>query len=252
MVEPTFAQRLSVAAHRGLDHANPLPAQALHELVEWVVAQSPKRVLDVGCGGGSTAIELAARGQTEVIGLDTNPAALDQASRRAEGRQLRGTLRWHFGGLPTLESASAFDVLWCMGSSQAFGGPWETLRQAHEWLRPDGLMVLGELEWRNKPTPEFLDALGMHAADLWCSADAEACLAREGWRIERRVAADADAMQHYEHAVERGRLMFAEEIEASDPAGASRVRAQVKGWRELIHTHGAGWTFSAYGLRRSS
>lgn len=246
----TFAQRLSAAAHQGLKHANPLPAEALEDLVARVARPGVQRVLDVGCGAGATAVALAQAAPIAVLGLDLNPDFIAQARARSEGLPLQGAVEWRLGDLTAVADEPPFDALWCMGSSQAFGGPLDLLREAHARVRPGGSLIVGELEWVGEPAAAFLSDLGLSAADLWLDAAVPDVFVRHGWQMDHRVVASASAMAAYEAAVEAGRLAFADRVSQSEPDGAARVRAQVAGWRELMARHGSGWQFAAHILRR--
>lgn len=250
MVLASFSQRLSAAAHRELAQANPLPAVALEELISAVLAAGGARVLDVGCGAGAAALELATRAPLDVVGLDLNPDFLAQARQRGAGRLLQGRVRWLQVDLNAVQPDAPFDGLWCMGASQAFGGPRATLAQAGAWLAPGGWMVLGDLEWAGAPSQDFLNALGMTADDLWSEAETPAVWAAQGWEAVCRRVASREALQAYEAAVEAGRLAFAQAIAHEDPEGADRVRAQVTGWRQLMAAHGQEWQFAAQLLRK--
>lgn len=64
------------------------PQPALAELVGWCVGD----VLDAGCGTGELALAVAARGH-RVLGVDSAPAAIAMAERKATERGLSATFR---------------------------------------------------------------------------------------------------------------------------------------------------------------
>ena len=69
------------------------------------------RVLDAGCGTGTMAVELAARG-ADVVAADISPALIDIARRRApEG----AAIRWHAGDMLD-DSLGSFDHILAMDS----------------------------------------------------------------------------------------------------------------------------------------
>ena len=57
-------------------------------IIDAVIRQQPRSVLDLGCGEGWLVRALAARGVPEVIGVDVVPALIDQA-RAAGGGEFR-------------------------------------------------------------------------------------------------------------------------------------------------------------------
>ncbi|MEO3761734.1 class I SAM-dependent methyltransferase [Streptomyces sp. B8F3] len=98
-----------------------------------------RRVLDIGCGTGVFALLLADRG-FEVVGVDPAQASLDVARAKPGG----GRVRWICGDATALPSLQA-DLATMTGNvAQAIADPqtWdETLRGAHEALRPGGRLV---------------------------------------------------------------------------------------------------------------
>jgi len=100
------------------------------------------RILDLGCGTGRHAVELAARGY-DVVGVDLSEAMLDHARRRTY--KGNGTLEFAQGDIRTHRPSVAFDavlmnfnVLGYMHGNDDFIAALKTAR-AH--LRPGGLFI---------------------------------------------------------------------------------------------------------------
>ena len=105
-------------------------------IVEELGAQS---VLDIGCGTGSFAVLLAARG-VDVVGVDPAVASLDVARAKPGAERVR----WLEGDATTLPPL-AVDLATMTGNvAQAIVEPddWSgTLASIHEALRPGGCLV---------------------------------------------------------------------------------------------------------------
>jgi ubiquinone/menaquinone biosynthesis C-methylase UbiE len=72
-----------------------------------------QRVLDVGCGNGVTAIELARRFAVRLTGVDYAEDLLTAARDLAQGQPLRGTLHFQAGDVGRLEGhAGRFDLVY--------------------------------------------------------------------------------------------------------------------------------------------
>ena len=67
------------------------------------------RVLDVGCGSGILAIAVARLGAAEVVGLDTDPIAIEATVANARRNRVSRRLRARLGTLPSAEGP--FDVV---------------------------------------------------------------------------------------------------------------------------------------------
>ncbi len=86
--------------------------------VEAMTAARPDRaasILDIGCGTGLVAVELAARGFTTIDGLDASPRMLDKARAKGVYRDLiEGDVRW-----PGVIGSGRYDAVIAVG---VFGG----------------------------------------------------------------------------------------------------------------------------------
>ncbi len=70
-------------------------------------------VLDVPCGGGRHAVELAARGYA-VTGIDLSPEFLEHARAAAVGRGV--AVEWREGDMRDLPWEAVFDGAYCLGT----------------------------------------------------------------------------------------------------------------------------------------
>lgn len=143
--------------YRGTEHAEQLPwhHEELPELLDerLAEAQGPLRVLDVGCGAGTFAVQMAERGH-DVTGIDFVPRALELARERAleRGVELRlleaNALEW--------ASDEPFDLVFDSGCLHSFrlGDRDRYKRQLLQWLGADADYVLVHfaplfpLDWR--------------------------------------------------------------------------------------------------------
>jgi SAM-dependent methyltransferase len=92
-----------------------------------------QRVLDLGCGPGDLAAELAARGLA-VTGIDKDPELLAAARRHAP------TVQFEQQDLSELSLPASFDAIWCSFTSAYFVdfptvfGHWCTLLKPSAWV----------------------------------------------------------------------------------------------------------------------
>jgi SAM-dependent methyltransferase len=121
------------------DEVSDAQADALWRLLE---LESGDEVLDVPCGHGRIANELAARGAI-VTGLDANPLFLERARTDAAGRGVK--VEYIQGDMRNLPWAERFDLVLNWFSSFGYfddTGNRAWLREARKTLRPGGRLVI--------------------------------------------------------------------------------------------------------------
>jgi ubiquinone/menaquinone biosynthesis C-methylase UbiE len=75
-------------------------------------ARNGMRILDLGCGNGITAIELARRYQVEVWGIDFAEEMVAAALELAKDDELKGSVRFQTGNVLNLDSPDKFDLIY--------------------------------------------------------------------------------------------------------------------------------------------
>src|SRR5262249_30210650 len=99
-------------------------------------------ILDVGCGLGTHAIELAVRGY-QVTGMDLSPAMLQRAQRESKHQNV--TVRWLQGDMRELPPDQQYDVVLSWGTSFGFfeeADNQRCLEALARALKPDGFLLL--------------------------------------------------------------------------------------------------------------
>jgi ubiquinone/menaquinone biosynthesis C-methylase UbiE len=116
-------------------------AQAARD-ADFLLAQCrlpPKaNILDVPCGDGRVAVELADRG-FRLVGVDISPGLLREARQRADLRML--AVEWHEADMRRLPWEGAFDAAFCWGDSFGYfdnTGNQEFLGSVQRALKPGG------------------------------------------------------------------------------------------------------------------
>lgn len=111
------------------------------------------QILDVGCGTGLPALELARLSDGIVTGLDVNEASLRTLTRRARERGLDDRIRTIRSSIEEMSSLAArFDIVWSEGVIYHVGIE-RGLREYRRMLRPEGFLVLHESAWLRPDPP---------------------------------------------------------------------------------------------------
>jgi ubiquinone/menaquinone biosynthesis C-methylase UbiE len=125
----------------GLSYHSRVPLQTLE-----VVPGS--QVLDVGCGWGDTAIELARRvgPQGEVLGLDCVEQFLEDARRRSAEASV-DNVRFLAADVERYPFEPEYDLCFSRFGMMFFEHPVVAMRNVHKALRPGGQLVF--IVWRD-------------------------------------------------------------------------------------------------------
>jgi ubiquinone/menaquinone biosynthesis C-methylase UbiE len=144
------------------------------------------KVLDVGCGDGSYAMEALQRGG-RVFGLDRSLPMLEAARRRVTSSS--AGIEWCQAAAQSLPFRDAsFDLVLAVTALCWIPEPALVLKEMNRVLRPGGVVVIGELGrwsfWALART--FRGWLGSRAwrgAHSWSAAELRKHLARAGLRV---------------------------------------------------------------------
>jgi len=120
-------------------------------------------VVDIGCGTGQTALQLADRVGTHgrVIGVDISPLMLEVAQERARGHEVISFVE---GDAARIELTDrGIDRIFSRFGVMAFTNPVEAFANLHRMLKPTGLLAF--VCWRSLEENE-LDLLPLRAAGL--------------------------------------------------------------------------------------
>jgi ubiquinone/menaquinone biosynthesis C-methylase UbiE len=114
-------------------------------------------ILEIGCGAGSTSVELARRGYA-VQGLDLSEAMIRRARSRAAAAGLRGAVAFHVGDAHELPvAAGTVDLVLAIGVLSWLADPETAVREMSRVTKPDGHVLVTSLS--SVDLPRLLDPL---------------------------------------------------------------------------------------------
>jgi cyclopropane fatty-acyl-phospholipid synthase-like methyltransferase len=140
-------------------------------------------ILDVGCGPGASAIELAKLGAL-VTAVDVRQQFLDEAEKRAFLKGVADRIKTTRQSMFEMDfPPQAFDVIWSEGAVFVMGFENGLLRWK-KFLKQKGYMVLTELSWfTQEPSAEPKAFWGTHYPGMRSVEDNIASLEQSGYQI---------------------------------------------------------------------
>lgn len=140
-------------------YCNPFSATKFDELIELFDLPSGGRVLDIACGKGELLARTASRWGAGGVGVDISPYFCADARARIAAAGHADAIEIVEGNGSEFDAApGSFDAAFCIGATWVFGGLSGTLAALADFVKPGGLVMVGEPHWLRTPSPEYLAA----------------------------------------------------------------------------------------------
>jgi tocopherol O-methyltransferase len=134
--------------------------------------QTGKRVLDAGCGQGSTAFWLAQTYHAQVLGINLVPAQLSKASQYATSLGLSDQVQFKPADYcQTGLEAGQFDLVWACESLCHASDKKAFYQEAFRLLKPGGRLVIAEYLRTDRPLASEQEALLSKWLNAWAIPD---------------------------------------------------------------------------------
>ncbi|MBS0195328.1 MAG: class I SAM-dependent methyltransferase [Planctomycetes bacterium] len=232
-------ERFSAIAHSSHAYCNPIGTDVIERFI--ALADTPRRseALDIGCGKAELLIRLAETRGIRGTGIERSFLFGAEATRAVTGRGVGGFVSIRLGDaselLPTLAKAS-YDLVICMGSSQAVGGAVGLLSIAASLVRSGGHVLWGEGFWAKPPAPDYLAALGASADEMTTHGGNVSAAVGAGFTPLLAYTATPREWDEYEWAYYRNVENYVC-THPDDPESAAML-ARARSWRNLVLAHG--------------
>ncbi len=240
-----WGDNLHLGVPRHPDCSHPEAMEHTNEIMANAVSLRPgTRVLDLGCGYGSTARYLAANFGCAVTGANISEKELELARSRATEAGLDHLLSFEYGDFHRLFYADdSYDVVWSQEAFLHAADKNAVLSECRRVARPGGSLIFTDILVR-RTTPEadrekIYDRV--KSPDMWDMQDYRAALSR----LDLPVTREEDWSQHVgrSYAWVRDRLL--ENREALAPRiGYDTIDGTVEAlsfWVDSANAGNIGW-----------
>ena len=145
---------------------------------------TPMRILDVGCGDGTTALPLARLG-AEVLGIDIAKNLVDAGNKRAAEAGLR-RLKFQEGDACNLEGigSHSFDLTLSVFGAMFAPKPFDVARELVRVTKPGGRIVMGN--WIPNDPTSFVSQL-LRISSSFTPPPPEGFISPMTWGVESHV-----------------------------------------------------------------
>ena len=153
-------------------------------LVKSLGIRTPMRILDVGCGDGTTALPLARLG-AEVVGIDIAKNLVDAGNKRAAEAGLH-RLKFQEGDACNLEGISdhSFDLTLSVFGAMFAPKPFDVARELVRVTKPGGQIVMGN--WIPNDPTSFVSQL-LKISSSFTPPPPEGFVSPMTWGVESHI-----------------------------------------------------------------
>jgi ubiquinone/menaquinone biosynthesis C-methylase UbiE len=148
-------------AERDHDIQNPISAEKIRLLGDYVRLGPETRVLDVACGRCGPALVLASTFGCRISGVEVRVDFADAARARIAAAGLESLVEVHTADAKMFPvEAESFDVALCLGATFIWGTIGDAAAVLVRGVRAGGFVAIGEPFWRRWPPPDGVDDEG--------------------------------------------------------------------------------------------
>ena len=224
------------------DCPHPEAMENTNAIMAEAVALTPQtRVLDLGCGYGSTARYLAANFGCHVTGTNISEKELELARSRGLEAGLDRLLSFEYGDFHSLPYPDdSYDVVWSQEAFLHAADKNAVLSECRRVLKPDGVLIFTDILVRHD-TPDAARARiydRVKSPDMWDLPDYRSALAA----LELTVTREEDWSQHVARSYGWVRDRLQEQREALLPRiGAETIDNTVAALSFWVDSGNAGY-----------
>jgi ubiquinone/menaquinone biosynthesis C-methylase UbiE len=155
--------KFSSIAHRNHAFSNPITEAKLMKMIQMISPKPSDKIIDIGAGKCELLIRLVENYQVTATAIELYEGSINEAKQLASGRIPDHSIDFVVNDANTAVNryeTGSYDAGICIGSTHALGGLASTLEEMKRLVKTNGYILIGEGYWKQRPSKEFLDALG--------------------------------------------------------------------------------------------
>lgn len=214
---------------------NPIAPNRMDLLLNLLNFSKEDKILDIGCGTGELLLRAFEKFNCHGVGVDLEEPLIEKAKTKLAGFQKQLTL--HASPAKALEfSPDSFTASFCLGATQAYGGPGkgygETLEHLRKLTKPGGYLVIGEGYWKKAPADEYLKATGIGKEDYLTHFENVQYAENLGLKPVYVTTTTSAEWDHFESC-----FWFKAEERFQESPSDPKLLAQVEHWRNWRNSY---------------
>ncbi|MGH7175603.1 MAG: class I SAM-dependent methyltransferase, partial [Minisyncoccia bacterium] len=175
------------------------------------------RILDVGCGPGAAALDLAEVGDGHITAVDISQSFLDELQKRAAAKGVTQSITTTRQSMFEMDFPSqSFDIVWSEGAIYIMGFE-NGLRNWKRFLKENGYLVLTELSWLTTPSSEPKAFWDRHYLGMQTVEQNLAMLAQCGYETEAHFVLPESSWWNEYYGPWEEKLRLLKEKRANNP-----------------------------------
>lgn len=222
----------------------PLHIAKADRIIEQFNLKPGSRVLDAGCGEGEFLVRVAERYEIEGFGFDLNRDVIEKAQTKAKERVNLGSVVFAAQDAADFSGKNdSYDLILCIGAEFIFGGYVGVLQKLKVLLKPNGLLLIGTIFWKQEPTPEYLQLMDGENSYFDHVATVELAT-RQGFVPLYICRSNGDEWDDFESSVSQWKYLKV--MNQSPAPDAIKRIEEIKQWQDGylkwgVHTMGFGF-----------